>query len=54
MEVDKDFDFGAERLDLINYNMIKILQIRETPLTKCAGVDANCQALIDYFLAMIQ
>lgn len=29
--------------------MIRILQIRETPLTKCAGVDANCQALIELF-----
>lgn len=29
--------------------MIKVLQIRETPLTKCAGVDANCQALIELF-----
>lgn len=30
--------------------MIKILQIRETPLTKCDGVDANCQALIELFM----
>lgn len=29
--------------------MIKVLQIRETPLTKCAGLDANCQGLIDLF-----
>lgn len=29
--------------------MIKILQIRETPLTKCAGIDANCQGLISLF-----
>ena len=29
--------------------MIRVLQIRETPLTKCAGVDANCQALIELF-----
>lgn len=29
--------------------MIKILQIREAPLTKCAGLDANCQGLIDLF-----
>lgn len=29
--------------------MIRILQIRETPLTKCAGIDANCQGLIDLF-----
>lgn len=29
--------------------MIKVLQIRETPLTKCAGVDANCQSLIELF-----
>lgn len=29
--------------------MIHVLQIRETPLTKCAGIDANCQALIDLF-----
>ena len=28
---------------------MKVLQIRETPKTKCAGVDANCQALIDLF-----
>ena len=28
---------------------MRVLQIRETPLTKCAGVDANCQALIDLF-----
>ncbi len=30
-------------------HMIRILQIRETPLTKCAGVDANCQGLIELF-----
>ena len=29
--------------------MIKILQIRETPGSKFAGVDANCQALIKLF-----
>ncbi|MCR4717326.1 MAG: glycosyltransferase, partial [Lachnospiraceae bacterium] len=29
--------------------MIRVLQIRETPLSKCAGVDANCQGLIDLF-----
>ena len=29
--------------------MIKVLQIREAPLTKCAGVDANCQGLISLF-----
>lgn len=29
--------------------MIRVLQIRETPLTKCAGLDANCQSLIDVF-----
>jgi len=29
--------------------MIKVLQIREAPLTKCAGIDANCQGLIDLF-----
>ena len=29
--------------------MKRILQIRETPLTKCAGIDANCQGLIDLF-----
>ena len=29
--------------------MIRVLQIRETPLTKCAGIDANCQALIEIF-----
>lgn len=29
--------------------MIKVLQIREAPLTKCAGIDANCQALVDLF-----
>lgn len=29
--------------------MIRVLQIRETPLTKCAGLDANCQGLIDLF-----
>lgn len=28
---------------------MKILQIRETPLTKCAGLDANCQGLIELF-----
>ena len=28
---------------------MKILQIRETPLTKCAGIDANCQGLIELF-----
>ena len=31
--------------------MISILQIRETPHTKCAGIDANCQGLIDLFSA---
>ena len=30
--------------------MIKILQIRETPMTKCAGIDSNCQGLIDLFV----
>ncbi len=29
--------------------MIRILQIRETPLTRCAGIDANCQALVELF-----
>ena len=29
--------------------MIKVLQIRETPESKFAGVDANCQALIELF-----
>lgn len=29
--------------------MIKVLQIRETPMTKCAGIDANCQGLISLF-----
>lgn len=29
--------------------MIKILQIRETPMTKCSGIDANCQGLISLF-----
>ena len=29
--------------------MIKILQIRETPVTKCDGIDANCQGLISLF-----
>lgn len=29
--------------------MIKILQIRETPVTKCAGIDANCQGLVSLF-----
>ena len=29
--------------------MIKVLQIRETPTTKCAGIDANCQGLISLF-----
>ena len=29
--------------------MIRVLQIREAPLTKCAGLDANCQGLIDLF-----
>lgn len=29
--------------------MIRVLQIREAPLTKCAGIDANCQGLIDLF-----
>ena len=29
--------------------MIRILQIRETPKSKFAGVDANCQALIELF-----
>lgn len=28
---------------------MRVLQIRETPLTKCAGVDANCQGLIELF-----
>lgn len=30
--------------------MVKVLQIRETPLNKCAGIDANCQGLIRLFL----
>lgn len=25
--------------------MVKVLQIRETPKTKCGGIDANCQAI---------
>ena len=29
--------------------MMKILQIRETPFTKCAGIDANCQGLVELF-----
>lgn len=29
--------------------MIKVLQIRETPTTKCAGIDSNCQGLISLF-----
>lgn len=29
--------------------MIRILQIRETPQTKCAGIDSNCQGLIELF-----
>lgn len=29
--------------------MIKVLQIRETPATKCAGIDANSQGLITLF-----
>lgn len=29
--------------------MIRILQIRETPASKCAGIDANCQGLISLF-----
>lgn len=29
--------------------MIRILQIRETPASKCAGIDANCQGLITLF-----
>jgi len=29
--------------------MIRVLQIRETPLSRCAGIDANCQGLIDLF-----
>ena len=29
--------------------MIRVLQIRETPVTKCAGIDANCQGLISLF-----
>lgn len=29
--------------------MVRILQIRETPLTKCAGIDANCQGLVSLF-----
>lgn len=29
--------------------MIRILQIRETPVTKCAGIDSNCQGLISLF-----
>ena len=29
--------------------MIKVLQIRETPATKCGGVDANCQAIYNAF-----
>lgn len=29
--------------------MIKVLQIRETPMSKCAGIDANCQGLISLF-----
>ena len=29
--------------------MIKVLQIRETPATRCAGIDSNCQGLISLF-----
>ena len=29
--------------------MIKVLQIREAPMSKCAGIDANCQGLITLF-----
>lgn len=29
--------------------MIRILQIRETPASKCAGIDANCQGLVSLF-----
>lgn len=29
--------------------MIKVLQIRETPATKCGGIDANCQAISNAF-----
>ena len=29
--------------------MIKVFQIREAPLTKCAGLDANCQGLVELF-----
>ncbi len=29
--------------------MIKVLQIRETPATKCGGIDANCQAICNAF-----
>ena len=28
---------------------MRVLQIREAPFTKCAGVDANCQGLIELF-----
>lgn len=28
---------------------MKVLQIREAPLTKCAGVDSNCQGIIELF-----
>ena len=30
--------------------MIKVLQIRETPKTKCGGIDANCQAIAVEFV----
>lgn len=30
--------------------MIKVLQIRETPKTKCGGIDANCRAIESAFL----
>lgn len=29
--------------------MIKVLQIRETPETKCGGIDTNCQAIFEAF-----
>lgn len=29
--------------------MIRVLQIRETPASKCAGIDTNCQGLVSLF-----
>jgi glycosyltransferase involved in cell wall biosynthesis len=31
--------------------MTKVLQIRETPKTKCGGIDANCQAIYNAFMS---